>query len=57
MNKLQLQKDQEKLMDEILLLADKTQTQIEHLIDTSINNIEETCFEISLIFSSTWVSG
>lgn len=46
MNKLQLQKDQEKLMDEILLLADKTQTQIEHLIDTSINNIEEAIKKI-----------
>ena len=46
MNKLQLQKDQEKLMDEIQLLADKTQTQIEHLIDTSINNIEEAIKKI-----------
>lgn len=46
MNKLQLQKDQEKLMDEILLLADKTQSQIEHLIDTSINNIEEAIKKI-----------
>lgn len=46
MNKLQLQKDQEKLMDEVLLLADKTQTQIEHLIDTSINNIEEAIKKI-----------
>lgn len=46
MNKLQLQKDQEKLMDEILQLADKTQTQIEHLIDTSINNIEEAIKKI-----------
>lgn len=42
----QLQKDQEKLMDEILLLADKTQTQIEHLIDTSLNNIEEAIKKI-----------
>lgn len=46
MNKLQLQKDQEKLMDEVLLLADKTQTQIERLIDTSINNIEEAIKKI-----------
>ena len=42
----QLQKDQEKLMDEILLLADKTQTQIEHLIDVSIKNIEEAIKKI-----------
>ena len=45
MNK-QLQKDQEKLMDEILLLADKTQTQIEHLINTSIHNIEDAIKKI-----------
>ena len=46
MNKKQLKKDVEKSMDETLLLADKTQTQIEHLIDTSISNIEEAIKKI-----------
>ena len=46
MNKKQLKKDAEKLMDEILLLADKTQTQTEHLIDVSIKNIEDAIKKI-----------
>ncbi len=46
MNKKQLKKDAEKSMDEILLLADKTQTQIEHLIDVSIKNIEDAIKKI-----------
>lgn len=46
MNKKQLKRDAEKSMDEILLLADKTQTQIEHLINTSIHNIEDAIKKI-----------
>ena len=46
MNKKQLKRDAEKSMDEILLLADKTQAQIEHLIDVSIKNIEEAIKKI-----------
>ena len=46
LNKKQLQQDQEALMDEILLLADKTQTQIAHLIDVSTKNIEDAIKKI-----------